>query len=192
MRFDVPVFAEERRERLASLPSLRAKAARGDVAAQIDLAWELAEGEITEADFVEASRLFELASATGDENARLNRARFLQLRRVPDGIRELRFFAAKGNYKAQFWLGRYYQGMPGRQNQRRAAIWYKRSHRGGSTGGEYAFLGQLMRLAPIYLRPFILAKGLGKFMKLILSSNFNLFSEDELLALTRKLKRRGP
>ena len=190
MRFDIPIFAKERADRLAKIPLLKELAAGGDVKAQIELAWELAEGKIIDADFGEASRLFERAAASGDSYARLNAARFLYLRRVPDGLRSLRLFARDGNFKAQAWLGWHYQSQPGRINQLRAAAWFMRAAINGSMGARFAFLGQQFRLAPIYLRPILVIKALVQLCYIIFNSDSQIDFEVQESHLLTRLKRR--
>ncbi|MDP8997920.1 MAG: hypothetical protein M3O03_13115 [Pseudomonadota bacterium] len=165
-------------------------AAAGDVKAQIELAWELAEGKIIDADFGEADRLFRRAAASGDQTAKINAARFLYLRRVPDGLRSLRLFARDGNFKAQIWLGWYYQSQPGRINQLRAAAWFKRAEINGSIGARFAFSGQQIRLAPIYLSPILVIKAIALFCYTIFNSDSYIHFEAEESHLLTRLKRR--
>ena len=141
-------IAEEQAERRSAISKWTAAAAVGDVNAQLALAWEYARGDVVEYDMRTAWSLFERAAGSGQEEARAHRARFLQLRRVPEGVRELRDLAQNGNWKAQFWLGRYYQSRAGRSSQIRAAVWYDRSFKtNGNPFGELAKLGQLFRIA---------------------------------------------
>ena len=190
MQFKIPISAEERSDRLAQIPKLKELSADGDVAAQIKLAWELAEGEIIDADFGEADRLFRHAAASGDQIAKIDAARFLQLRRVPSGIRAIREFAIKGNTNAQFWLGGHYRSRAGRVNQLRAAAWFKRAEINGCIGARFAFSGQQIRLAPIYLSPILVIKVIVQ----LCSTNFNSGSkidfELEEAHLLTQLKRR--
>lgn len=190
MQFDVPISAKERSDRLEQIPKLKELSANGDVAAQIKLAWELAEGKIIDADFGEADRLFRRAAASGDQTAKIDAARFLQLRRVPSGMRAIREFALKGDAKAQFWLAGHYQSRAGRINQLRAAAWFKRAAINGSIGARFSFLGQQIRLAPIYLRPILAIKAMALFCYTIFNSDsYNHFEAEESHLLTR-LKRR--
>jgi hypothetical protein len=137
---------KSRAERITRLPALTAAAESDDVEAQVVLAWEYASGEIVYPDIATAWRWFERAAASGDENAIVQYARFLQLRRAPDGVRRLRKLAATGNWKAQFCLAQQYQGRPGRLNQLRAVIWFERSFQNGNPFGRAAKTAQLRRL----------------------------------------------
>jgi TPR repeat protein len=89
MRLEFPSFAKDHAERKTKIFQWMAAASAGDVDAQLALAWEYARGDIVECDLVAASNLFDRAAESGQEEARVNRARFLQLRRVPEGFREL-------------------------------------------------------------------------------------------------------
>ncbi|UPJ67920.1 hypothetical protein [Bradyrhizobium sp. 191] len=111
------------------------------------LAWEYARGDAVDLDFVTAWDWFDRAASSGQENGVLHRARFLQLRGVPEGVRELRKLAVKGNWNAQFWLATHYQSRDGRLDQLRAAVWYDRSYNNGFRGGKLAKLAQLRRTA---------------------------------------------
>ena len=190
MQFGIPIFADERAERLAQIPRLKELATAGDVKAQIDLAWELAEGRIIDADFGEATRLFERAAASGDLNARLNAARFLYLRLVPDGLRSIRLFALDGNFKAQFWLGWHYQSQPGRINHLRAAIWFKRAQQNGSLAGKFALLGQQVRIASFFMKPILTMKAVAITCKSLLFSQSDISTEEQSGHLLTRLKRR--
>ena len=77
----------------------------------------------------------------------MQRARFLQLRGVPQGVRDLRKLSANGNWKAQFWLATYYQAQIGRLNQLRAVVWYDRSLSNGNRPAKLAKFAQLTRIA---------------------------------------------
>lgn len=188
MRIDVPISVEERKERFASIPRLERLAELGDVKSQINLAWEYAEGQIIDADFGKAGRLFEQAAASESEEALLFNARFLQLRRVPKGMREIREFAKSGNFKAQFWMARYYQGYAGRISQLRAAVWFKRSHKNGSIGAKAGLLGQCFRLAPFYKKPILIAQVLILLFRILASQD--KLNEETSGHLFTKLKRR--
>ena len=190
VRIEIPVSAKEREDRLAKIPKLQELSAAGDFRAQQELAWELAEGKVIDADFGEASRLFESAAASGDENALLDLARFLQLRRVPNGLRMIREFARKGNFRAQFWLGQHYQDRRGRMNQLRAAVWFKRSQQNGSIGGRFAFLGQQVRLASIYAKPWLVVKTITIFLRYASRNGSDLEFESQLGHYLTQLKRR--
>jgi hypothetical protein len=142
------LIAKEQAERRSAISKWTAAAVLGDVNAQLALAWEYARGDVVEHDIRTAWNWFERAAGSGQDEARAHRARFLQLRRVPEGVRELRDLAQKGNWRAQFWLGRYYQSRPRRLSKIRAAVWYGRSSKAsGYPFGELAKLGQLFRIA---------------------------------------------
>ena len=100
MRLELPHLAEDRAKRRAKMPEWIAAASSGSVDAQLALAWEYARGDAVDADFAAAGIWFDRAAASGDDEALVHRARFLQLRGVPEGVRELRKLAAKGNWKA--------------------------------------------------------------------------------------------
>ncbi|MEW6645446.1 MAG: hypothetical protein AB1586_33455 [Pseudomonadota bacterium] len=144
MRFELPGYAEDRARRRGSIPELMAAASSGNVEAQLALAWEYARGDVVELDITTAWSWFDRAVESGQEEALLHRARFLQLRGVPQGVRDLRKLAAGGNWKAQFWLATYYQSQTGRLNQLRAVVWYDRSFRHGNRVAKFA---QLTRIA---------------------------------------------
>lgn len=147
MRWELPGDAEERAERRGKIPEWTAAASAGDVEAQLALAWEYARGEAVEADLVAAWHWFDRAASSGREEGRLHRAHFLQLRGVPEGVRELRKLAAKGNWKAQFWLAGHHQSQAGRLSQLRAVVWYDRSCKNGNGAAKLAKLAQLTRIA---------------------------------------------
>src|ERR1700733_6693082 len=104
MRFELPGYAEDRAKRRDSIPEWTTAASSGNVEAQLALAWEYARGEVVASDITTAWHWFDRAAASGQEEALLQRARFLQLRGVPLGVRDLRELSAKSNWKAQFWL----------------------------------------------------------------------------------------
>ena len=147
MRWELPGDAEDRAERRGKIPEWTAAASAGDVEAQLALAWEYARGDAVEADLVAAWHWFDRAASSGREDGRLHRARFLQLRGVPEGVRELRKLAAKGNWEAQFWLAWHHQSQTGRMSQLRAVVWLDRSYKNGNSGAKLAKLAQLMRIA---------------------------------------------
>ena len=157
---ELPGYAEDRAKRRARMPEWKALAELGHVDAQLALGWEFARGEVVDLDIATAWNWFERAAASGQEEALLHRARFLQLRGVPDGIRELRKLALSGNWKAQFWLARYYQTQVGRINQLRAVVWYDRSFKGGNRAAKLAKFGQLTRIAPLKSKVIFAAKGI--------------------------------
>ncbi len=141
-------IAQEQAERRSAISKLTTAAGLGDVNAQVALAWEYARGDVVAHDIRTAWNWFERAAGSGQDEARAHRARFLQLRRVPEGVRELRDLAQTGNWKAQFWLAQYYGWQPGRLSKIRAAVWYGRSSKAsGNPFGELAKLGQLYRIA---------------------------------------------
>ena len=161
MQLELPGYAEDRAKRRALIPEWITAAASGNVDAQLKLAWEYARGDVVDADMTAARDWFERAAASGQEEALVSRARFLQLRGVPEGIRELRKFAYKGNWKAQFWLARYYESRSGRLNQLRAAAWYDRSlNNGGDHAAKLAKLWQLTRIAPLKSKAIFAGKGI--------------------------------
>jgi TPR repeat protein len=149
MRLELPHFAEDRAQRRAKMPEWIAAASSGRIDAQLALAWEYARGDAVDADFAAAGNWFERAAASGDDEALVHRARFLQLRGVPEGVRVLRKLAAKGNWKAQFWLAGYHQTRIGRFSQLRAVVWYDRSFKNGNPAANLAKLGQLTRVSPL-------------------------------------------
>jgi TPR repeat protein len=147
MRFELPVTAEERAKRRAMMPEWTAAASAGRVDAQLALAWEYSRGDAIDQDIVEAWHWFERAAASGQDEALAHHARFLQLRGVPEGVRQLRDLAARKNWKAQFWLAQYYQSRRGRINQLRAVVWYDRSFKNGNRVANLGKLAQLTRIA---------------------------------------------
>jgi hypothetical protein len=147
MRFELPGYAVDRAKRRVGIPELMAAASSGNVEAQLALAREYARGDEVDLDITSAWNWFDRAAASGQEEALLQRARFLQLRGVPQGVRDLRKFAAGGNWKAQFWLARFYQSQHGRLNQLRSVVWYERSFRRGNRAARFAKFAQLTRLA---------------------------------------------
>jgi hypothetical protein len=149
MRFELPGYAEDRDERRAQFPEWMAAATAGDVDAQLAVAWEFARGDVVDLDIATAWNWFDRAANSGREEALVNRARFLQLRRVPAGLSELRTLAIGGNWKAQFWLARHYQSRVGRLNQLRAVVWFDRSLHSGNLAAKLAKLAQLARIAPL-------------------------------------------
>jgi TPR repeat protein len=190
MQIDFPLSAKERSDRLEQIPKLKELSADGDVAAQIKLAWELAEGKIIDADFGEADRLFRRAAASGDQIAKMDAARFLQLRRVPSGTRAIKEFALKGNTKAQFWLAGHYQQRAGRINRLRALAWLKRAAINGSTAAHFTFLGQQIRLAPIYLKPILVIKVIIQLCYSLFDSSSDIDFEVTENHLLTRLKQR--
>jgi TPR repeat protein len=167
MRFELPGFAEDRAERRARLPEWMAAAAAGDVNAQLALAWEYARGDVIDLDIATAWNCFERAASSGQEEALVNRARFLQLRRVPAGLSELRALAIGGNWKAQFWLARHYQSRDGRLNQLRAVVWFDRSLKSGNLAAKLAKLAQLKKIAPLKSKFLFMAMGVPAAVALI-------------------------
>jgi TPR repeat protein len=160
MRLGIPDSAEDLAQRSASISILKGEASEGDVEAQVALAWEYARGDVVRLDMAEALRWFDRAAASGDRRALTHRARFLQLRHVPEGVRALRRLAAEGEWLAQFWLARYLQTKPGRLNQLRAVVWFDRSFKNGNPGADVAKLRQLTSLAPLLSKPVLLARAI--------------------------------
>lgn len=156
------VYAEDRAQRRAKIPEWAEAAKSGDVKAQLKLAWEYARGDAIDQDIVKAQNLFDRAAESGEEEALVNRARFLQLRRVPMGMLELRRLSAKGNWKAQFWIAQYYQAHADRVSQLKAMVWYDRSLRnGGGTAAELGKQRQRVKVAPLWLKPFFIGKAIA-------------------------------
>jgi TPR repeat protein len=151
VRFEIrQISATDLAERKAKLAGWAASADSGDINAQIKLAWEYARGGAIARDLRLAAEWFDRAASSGDAEARVHRARFLQLRLVPEGIRELRDLAKMGNWKAQFWLGRYYQSGAHRLSKLRAAVWFGRSSKiAGHRYGDLAKLGVLSSIATL-------------------------------------------
>jgi TPR repeat protein len=147
MRFELPGYAEDRTKRRDSIPEWTIAASSGDIEAQLALAWEYARGDVVAPDITTAWNWFDRAAASGQEEALLQRARFLQLRGVPQGVRDLRKLSANDNWKAQFWLAVYYQAQSGRLNQLRAVVWYDRSLNNGNRAAKLAKFAQLTRIA---------------------------------------------
>lgn len=168
MRVELPGVAEDRAKRRAKIPVWIAAASSGDIDAQLTLAWEYARGDVVDRDIATAWNLFDRAAASGQEEALVHRARFLQLRDVPEGVRELRKLAAKGNWKAQFWLARYYQSRIGRLSQLRAAIWLDRSSKsGGDSAAKIAKFSQLTKIAPLRSKAVFLSKAVVEAIAMI-------------------------
>ncbi len=181
------IVAEDIADRKAKLAEWTTRAESGDVGAQIKLAWELARGGATARDLGLAARWFDHAAASGDAEARAHRARFLQLRRVPEGIRELRDLARSGNWKAQFWLGQHYQSRASRLSKLRAAIWFGRSSKPtGVPYGDLAKLGILVRIARLPGKLLFAAQSAYLAARLIASSLHDEegSKEDEVLIYT--------
>jgi TPR repeat protein len=167
MRLELPGFAEDRVKRRARFPEWIAAATAGNVDAQLALAWEYARGDIVDPDIAAAWSWFERAADSGQDEALVNRARFLQLRGVPAGTRELRTLAFRGNWKAQFWLARHYQSRFGRLNQLRAVVWFDRSLNSGNLAAKTAKLGQLTKIAPLKSKFIFAAKAIIETVALI-------------------------
>lgn len=192
MRLEFPSFAKDRAERHSKIPRWMAAASSGDIDAQLALAWEYARGEVVDCDLVSAGNLFDRAAESGQEEACVNRARFLQLRRVPRGIRDLRKFAAQGNWKAQFWLARYYQGCAGRFRQLKAVVWYDRCAKsGGGSAATLAKLGQLTRIAPWRSKLIFLSRGIVKLIAVLWRIMRHSEQIDVYEPLMYRLKRRN-
>jgi TPR repeat protein len=147
MRFELPGYAEDRAKRRDSILEWTTAASSGNIEAQLALAWEYARGDVLVPDITTAWHWFDRAAASGQEEALLQRARFLQLRGVPQGVRDLRKLSANGNWKAQFWLATHYQAQTGRSNQLRAVVWFDRSLSNGNRAAKLAKLALLTRIA---------------------------------------------
>jgi TPR repeat protein len=191
MRLELPGYAEDRAERRAHFPQWMSAAMAGDVDAQLAIAWEYARGEVVDLDIAAAWNWFERAANSGQEEALVNRARFLQLRSVPAGLSELRTLAIGGNWKAQFWLARHYQSRVGRVNQLRAVVWFDRSFNSGNLAAKVAKLGQLGKIAPLKSKFIFVATGIIETVALIwrMMRNERLFQLYEPLLF--HLKRRN-
>lgn len=163
MRMEFPGSAKRR----ARIPELIAAAESGDVDAQVTLAWEYARGDVVDPDITAAWNWFERAAASGQDDALVNRARFFQLRRVPEGVYELRKLAFGGNWKAQFWLARHYQARVGRLNQLRAVVWFDRSFKNGNAAAKVAGLAQLRRIAPLKSKVIFACKSIIEMIAMI-------------------------
>ena len=83
-------IVEDRANRRAKILEHMAAAASGSLAAQLALAWEYARGDVIGQNIAMAWVWFDYAAASGQEEALAQRARILQLRFVPEGVRELR------------------------------------------------------------------------------------------------------
>jgi hypothetical protein len=187
MWLELPERGEKRVERLAKIPKLTTAASSGEVDAQVALGWEYARGDIVDFDIITAWKWFERAAASGKEDAVAHYARFLQLRCVPNGVRQLRKLAATGNWKAQFWLAQQYSWQPGRLNQLRAAVWFGRSYKNGNTIGKFAQLAQLRKLVPSRLKVIFLFAIFFEFLTTVRSLMNNIELYEQLLF---RLKRR--
>jgi TPR repeat protein len=161
MRSGLSDIVEDRANRRARIPECIAAASSGNIDAQLTLAWEYARGDVIDQNIVTAWDWFDRAAASGQEEALAHRARFLQLRHVPEGVRALRKLAAQGNWKSQFWLAQHYQASLGRFGQLRAAVWLDRSSKsGGGSAAKLAKLAQLIKIAPPWLKPVYLSKAI--------------------------------
>jgi TPR repeat protein len=191
MRFELPGFAEDRAKRRSRIPELMAAASYGNVEAQLALAWEYARGDAVDVDIRTAWNWFDRAAASGQEEALVQRARFLQLRGVPDGVRELRRLAVTGNWKAQFWLARYHQSQTGRLSRLRAVAWYDRSFRNGNRAAKLAKLGQLARIADQPSKAVFAAKAIVEAVSLIWRFSQKVEQLDLYEILLHRLNRGG-
>ena len=184
-------FVEDRANRRARIPEYMAAASSGNVDAQLALAWEYARGDVLDPNILAAWDWFDRAAASGQEEALVDRARFLQLRHVPEGIRELRKLAAEGHWKAQFWLARHYQSHVGRFSQLRAAVWLDRSSRsGGASAAKLAKLGILVRIAPLRSKPVFLSKAIIGMIAMVWRMTWDSESVEPYRSLLYELKRR--
>lgn len=160
MRLGLPGYGEDRAKRRFKVQQLMVAAASDDVDAQLALAWQYVRGEFVPVDLATAGNWFERAASSGAEEAVVQRARFLQLRRVPQGQRELRRLAACGNWKAQFWLAQHYEARRHRISRLKAVVWYDRSFTNGNRVARAAKLILLTRLAPLSSKPMFAAAAL--------------------------------
>jgi TPR repeat protein len=160
MRLGLAEYAGDRAARRSRVRDLMLAADGGDVEAQIALAWQYVRGEFLPRNLATAGTWLERAAASGEEEAAVQRARFLQLRHVPQGNRELRDFAARGNWKAQFWLGQHYEARRHRISRLKAVVWYDRSSGNGNLVAGAAKFMLLARLAPLRSKPIFAAAAL--------------------------------
>jgi TPR repeat protein len=167
MRLGLPGYTEDRAKRRAKVQHLMVTAAGGDVDAQLVLAWQYVQGEFVPVDLAIAGNWFERAAASGEEDAIAQRARFLQLRCVPQGQRDLRRLAARGNWKAQFWLAQHYESRRHRVSRLKAVVWYDRSFTNGNLVARAAKFVLLMRLAPLLSKPIFAAKALREMVRTV-------------------------
>jgi TPR repeat protein len=182
---------EDRANRRARIPECIAAASSGDIDAQLTLAWEYARGDVLEQNILTAWDWFDRAAASGQEEALAHRARFLQLRQVPEGVRELRKLAVAGHWKAQFWLARHYQSRDGRFSQLRAAVWLDRSSRsGGAAFARLARLGILIKLAPLHVKPVLLSKAIIEAIVMVWRMTCGHENIETYQSLVYQLKRR--
>jgi TPR repeat protein len=191
MRLELPGFAEDRAKRRARFAERLVAASSGDVDAQLALAWEYARGDAVDADMAAAGVWFERAAASGQEEALVHRARFLQLRSVPEGVRELRRLARQRNWKAQFWLGRHYQSQTGRWSQLRAAVWFDRSSKNGNPPARLAKLGQLKKIASFPSKVFFAGQCVIEAISMVWRISQYESQIDLYETLVYQLKRRG-
>jgi len=160
MQLGLSAYVEDRATRRARVQNLMVAAADGNVDAQIALAWHYVQSDFIALDLAAAGTWFERAAASGSEEAIVHRARFLQLRRVPQGNRDLRRLAASGNPKAQFWLAQHYQSRAHRISRLKAVVWYDRSFRNGNRAARAAKFALLVQLAPLLSKPIYAAAAL--------------------------------
>jgi TPR repeat protein len=182
---------EDRANRRARIPEYIAAASSGDIDAQLTLAWEYARGDVLDQNILQAWDWFDRAAASGQEEALAHRARFLQLRHVPEGVRELRKLAAAGHWKAQFWLARHYQSRVGRFSQLRAVVWLDRSSRsGGASAAKLAKLGIFTKIAPLHLKPVFLSKAIIEAITMVWRMMWHDENIETYQSLMYQLKRR--
>lgn len=189
MRLGLPGYFEDRATRRSRVRDLMVAADDGNVDAQIALAWHYVQSDFVPLDFGAAGSWFERAAASGEEEAIVHRARFLQLRRVPQGNRELRRLAVSGNAKAQFWLAQHYASRAHRVSRLKAVVWYDRSFRNGNRTARAAKFVLLMRLAPLLAKPIYVAAVLRDMAFRCLASSGPRMDRYE--ALQYRLKPRG-
>jgi TPR repeat protein len=191
MRLGLPGYTEDRAKRRAKVQELMVAAAADDVDAQLALAWQYIRGEFVPVDLAMAGNWFERAAASGEEEAIVQRARFLQLRRVPQGQRDLRRLAASGNWKAQFWLAQHYESRRHRVSRLKAVVWYDRSFTNGNLVARAAKFILLMRLAPLLSKPIFAMRALREMVLMIRRLYPNEQEIDRYESLQYRLKPRS-
>jgi len=184
-------YFEDRATRRARVQNLMVAATSGDVDAQIALAWHYVQSDFLPLDLATAGNWFERAAASGEEEAIVHRARFLQLRRVPQGNRELRRLAGRGNAKAQFWLAQHYASRGHRISRLKAVVWYDRSFRNGNRAARPAKFLLLTQLAPLSSKPIFAAAALREMALAMRRLAPGVQRMDRYEALQYRLKPRG-
>jgi TPR repeat protein len=191
MRLGLAGYSEDRATRRSKVEGSMVEAAGDDVHAQLALAWQYVWGEFVPVDLGAAGQWFERAAVSGHEEAVVQRARFLQLRRVPQGQRDLRRLAADGNWKAQFWLAQHYESRRHRVSRLKAVVWYDRSFANGNLVAGAAKFILLTRLAPLLSKPFFAAAALREMARMMRALTPNKQEIDGYEALQYRLKPRG-